>query len=344
MDFKILIDMAKNTGRQTFILNRDLGEEWTNSPVSFAEILGLIRKDRLFNLLNSDSILDIDSIKNEVYLPCNDGKVVKLTPLIENERIEKLLVELFTPDEINVVFSNSSFGKKTSYMSGNMVQDLFDLIGGENQSENSFLTCLLGKSANYHVLTKLYSGELEVCKVNVHSILSELCDRFKEVDPQKILLDRFIKQDVFMVTDPIMYKFAVANLMINAYEYSKPYKGKKTISVSSYLEGNDVATVVCNRIEPFDIDETKENIVIHDTPDQNAQSDKNEGIGLAICNLFCIQSNGELKISHKFPNIFEAKMLLPEYEHLANKSNIKMKSRSETAVEKFILKMIFDKI
>ena len=292
-DYSILRDIARKSGRESYITYGNFDPVWTNSETPLPDVLNKLKKP-----------LSGQKITCESAFPCADGRALKITPVIgENGEVRFYFMELYGSNDLLLVMGATDSFKNFSKAVDNVRSTMLDYARKlsytaktSNMINRSRYGRLCASSVNFMSLLRILGGggyeALEPVSEKLHTIAWWFA--VVAARSEALIFESDVDENLYAVTERKGFECAVVNLLINAYLHSATPEGQKTrVRLTAYEEGGDVVIVVDDngcKADPEYVSTFKEVYLKPPTP-------TGEGLGVALASVYCKRFGGDLRFS-----------------------------------------------
>lgn len=307
MDITPFKCIAESSGRETFITDGSFNLLWTNSDRQILQILQ-----------GSDLNSIKKPIRKEICLKCSDGRALKLTPVINNNKAELYIFELYDANELLSMLMATpvleKYRNKFKMMRDTIGKYLDNAAESIQAMDTEDIDSIRAISANRLAFLNTLADESEkrssdigiYLKKTVLGYIGRLAERSGQFD-----FDTEISTGLYSTVALSSLEYAVINMFTNAFLHSVPEK-KKQICIRAYKK--DSMIVIETEDNGTDADlkkiETYRSISSPDIPDN-----ENECIGISLLEMFAVKYGGSLEFELNETGGLITRILLPCTEY-----------------------------
>ncbi|MGN0632690.1 MAG: sensor histidine kinase [Oscillospiraceae bacterium] len=291
-DYSMLISIAENSGRDTYITDEKFRVVWTNAEKPLIEVL------------NSADIskLGYRPLK-ETAISCGDGMALKITPLLKKGITLGYMFEKYSSTDLVMVLSKTKAFEGFADQYNDFRNSLFDLVLNsvppstkeEKDQSDEKVDDLLSSTANKTALFSLFRNKQKEILIDLHNPLFHCAYSMKLIsDKNKTFkVDMDIEERLFIVAHHTTLEYTLINLMLNAYQYCNAKI--KEITVKGYREGEKVVAEISDNGTDVDLDYINSFRSLYRN---HAPKNEKEGLGITIAQVFAEKYGGSLELLH----------------------------------------------
>ncbi len=311
-DYSMLVAIAENSGRETFITDENFNILWTNSETTLTA-----------NLLRSNARGISDLPDKENVISCTDG-ILKILPIIKDSQKLGYFIEKYESAGLLSMLSGTDFFEDFSEQynalrreMADSVKDLCFRYGDRNNYER--LKQYLANSANMAAMLKVMSFKKDPGQIDLYRSASFCCDVFKVMleGKKNVKFSFDLRPGLYAKVHRAAYEYALMNLLLNAYMYSyAPGNNKREMTLTAYNENDLNYTIVTDSGKSVRAKQLEK----YKNPAFSArkEKDKGEGLGIAFVAAFAEKYHGSFNYEEAKDGGIKAVLTLPYDKNASN--------------------------
>lgn len=283
-EYDILIEIARNTGREVFITDAEFTTLWTNSERTISELLLSAEKRSMHG-----------KPEKETGIPLKDGSVLKITPIRLRDEIRYYQFEVFDPKALFDMVSPSAAFKEYAKQYKELRSSITELAAKTSaagvDTEGLEIKRLMSSFANKTALFTMLSSDIDQPCTDISAVLDRICTEYGKIlsaeDRTAFSFD--IENSLYCRIDVSALRFAVSNLMSNAWLYCDA--DRKELGLKAYRKDGKIYIEISDNGSAAKLD------VLNNAREPFSVSKKDgngEGLGIAIADKFAERFGGEL--------------------------------------------------
>ena len=303
-DCEILKLIGENSGRQSYITDKEFTVLWSNNDIPLAKMISDLRVS-VFGR----------AIRKESFFPCNDGRALKVTPIIRGGNVSIYFFELYGTNELLSMLAATSVFKKFSASADRVRSMMVGYASSLSVSAGAVNESAYGKlcasAVNLISLMKILGDREPLVIEDISERLQQIAGWFDKAAARTggISFESDIDNELLSLAARNALEYAAVNLLVNAAMYTVPPEGSMIeIRLTAYLDHGKVCILIDDNGTAADPEGLNGFRQIFSA---NSSSESGEGLGIALAHSFCVHSGGELILGRSPLGGLRAEMRLP---------------------------------
>ena len=304
INIDMLVLIAENSGRQSYITDREFELLWTNSDVPLAKVAASMKVSFFGKAVRKESVF-----------PCRDGRALKITPIMQDGSVLYYFFELYGSNELlGMLAATSVFGKFSSAadrIHSMMIGYAASLSMSADTVNDSAYGKLCSSSVNFMSLLKILGDSEPLVIENFTDRLRQIAGWFSKAAARTGAFDfeYEIDEELRAPAGRNSLEYAVVNALINAAMHAVPPEGERLkVRLTACLDHRMVCVIVEDNGTKADLDLVNSCREAFSDPQK---TENGEGLGIALAENFCKHSGGELIFESSPLGGLRAEMRLP---------------------------------
>ena len=303
-DWELLKLIGENSGRKSYITDREFDLLWSNSDVPLAKVVASLKISVFGRAIRKESIF-----------PCGDGRALKVTPVIRSGEVLYYLFEIYGTNELIAMLSATSVFRKFSAAADKVHSMMIGYAASLSVSAGAVNDSAYGKlcssAVNLMSLMKILGDSEPLVIEDFSARLRQIAGWFAKAAARTggIGFEYDIDNELLALAGRNALEYAAVNLLVNAAMHSVPPEGGQVeVRMTAYLDHGKVCILTDDngtKADPERVSSFRE-IFTEETVPENG-----EGLGIALAESFCKRSGGELILGRSPLGGLRAEMRLP---------------------------------
>lgn len=289
-EYRLLIDIAQNSGRESYITDERFEVLWSNGKEPLAAVL-----------LGLKTPLKGRDIRRETVLACKDGRALKITPVTEEGRVVCFFFELYGSSELLVLLGATSvfagFTKAAEEARYSMLDYARELAVSANAVNASRYGKLCSSSVNFMTILRILGGGGSEGAQDITSELRQIACWFSAASARSgaLTFEADIDEGLTAYIEKTAFECAVVNLLMNGFLHSEPPEDSlPCIKLTAYAEAGRAVVLIDDngtKADPAYVDGFRQVYV------EPVDTTRGEGLGVSLAEVFCKRFGGKLSFA-----------------------------------------------